>query len=351
MAQAFAFEQIVRSDTRLPTLPGIAMRIIEVVNDPDAGLQGIAEVVATDLSLSAEVLKVINSPFFGLPHKITTVYHAVNLMGSHAVKNLALGFSLVRHLRGDDPATGGSGGFDYGGFWKRSLATGVAARALARRQMPEFSEDAFFLGLLHDIGMLAFSQAIPDQYTLVIQEMDHSGCNAQTAERQVLGFDHAHLGAYLATSWGLPECFSVPMLRHHRPDTLRTEEQAHQNLVQLLHLATLFGDLYAPGEGGDADGASLQLKMIAHFAAIYGFGGQSDCEAVAGEIGEQAREVFPLFEFEPGAADHYSDILANAHQALVSSSMDMMGQLLAQQRQIEALKDQTTRDGMTHLSN
>jgi diguanylate cyclase (GGDEF)-like protein len=315
-------------------------------------------VVATDPSLSAEVLKVINSPFFGLPHKITTVFHAVNLMGSHAVKNLALGFSLVKHLRSGDPGGSTSDSFGFGGFWKRSLATGVAARALARRQIPEFGEDAFFLGLLHDIGMLAFSQAIPDQYTLVLQEMAHSGCNAQAAERQVLGFDHAHLGAYLATSWGLPESFSVPMLRHHRPDTLRAEERSLKNLVHLLHLASLFGDLYTPDDGGgdrsshqNGGGTSLQLKLIAHYAAIYGFGGQSHCEAVAREIGEQAREVFPLFEFKPGAADHYSAILANAHEALANSSMDMMGQLIAQQRQIEALKDQTTRDGMTQLSN
>ncbi len=363
MAQAFAFEQIVRSDTRLPTLPGIAMRIIEVVNDPQADVQAMAEVVATDLALSAEVLKVINSPFFGLPHKITTVFHAVNLMGSHAVKNLALGFSLVKHLRQGDGDTAAGGRFDYGRFWKRSLATGVAASALARRKIPEFSEDAFFLGLLHDIGMLAFSQAIPDQYGLVLSEMASSGCNAQVAERQVLGFDHAQLGAYMATSWGLPETFSVPLLRHHRPDTLLPEEASLGTLVNLLHLATLFGDLIdadnpiADGNPIAADNSivagdpSLLLKVIAHFAALYGIGDQAACEVVAREIGEQSREVFPLFDFELASADHYDEILASAHEALINSSQDMMVQLIAQQRQIEALKDQTTRDGMTQLSN
>jgi diguanylate cyclase (GGDEF)-like protein len=351
MVQAFAFEQIVRSDTRLPTLPGIAQRIIEVVNDPEADVQAIAEVVATDPSLSAEVLKVINSPFFGLPHKITTVFHAVNLMGSHAVKNLALGFSLVKHLRNGDGGGAPTGSFDFSGFWKRSLATGVAARALARRRIPEFCEDAFFLGLLHDIGMLALFQAIPDQYTLVLQEIAASGCNAQAAERQVLGFDHAHLGAYLATSWGLPASFSTPLLRHHRPDTIRPEEQPLESLVNLLHLAALFGDLFTTSELVDADGTTLQIKIIAHYAARYGFGDQAACGAVAREIGEQACEVFPLFELDPGAADHYGDLLANAHAALISSSKDMMAQLIAQQRQIETLRDQTTRDSMTQLSN
>ena len=360
MAQAFAFEQIVRSDTRLPTLPGIAMRILEVVNDPQADVQAIAEVVATDLALSAEVLKVINSPFFGLPHKITTVFHAVNLMGSHAVKNLALGFSLVRHLRKGDGEGGAAGYFDYGRFWKRSLATGVAARALARRKMPEFSEDAFFLGLLHDIGMLALSQAIPDQYGLVLQEMTSSDCNAQAAEKQVLGFDHAHLGAYMAASWGLPDTFSLAILRHHRPDTLRPQEDSLGPLVNLLHLATLFGDLMDVGDGGgkaasgsEAAGSdpALLLRVIAHYAALYGFGDQAACEGVAGEIGAQAREVFPFFDFDSTSTELYGDILASAHEALINSSQSMMVKLIAQQREIEALKDQTTRDSMTGLIN
>lgn len=363
MAQAFAFERIVRSDTRLPTLPGIAMRILEVVNDPQADVQAIAEIVATDLALSAEVLKVINSSFFGLPHKITTVFHAVNLMGSHAVKNLALGFSLVKHLREGDGESAAAGGFDYGRFWKRSLATGVAARALARRKIPEFSEDAFFLGLLHDIGMLALSQAIPDQYALVLREIAASNCNAQAAEKQILGFDHAHLGAYLATSWGLPDTFSVSILRHHRPDTLRREEGALGSLVNLLHLASLFGDLMDVGNGGaDFDGGgcsnpmatgnpSLLLKMIAHYAALYDFGDQAACQVVANEIGAQAREVFPMFDFELTSADHYGEILASAHEALINTSQEMMAKLITQQRQIEALKDQATRDSMTQLIN
>jgi diguanylate cyclase (GGDEF)-like protein len=351
MAQAFAFEQIVRSDERLPTLPGIAMRIIEVVNDPGADVQAVAAVVATDLSLSAEVLKVINSPFFGLPHKITTVFHAVNLMGSHAVKNLALGFSLVKHLRNGTSAGTASAQFDYGSFWKRSLATGVAARALARRQIPEFSEDAFFLGLLHDIGILALTQAIPDQYSLVLQEMAASDCHAQTAERQVLGFDHAHLGAYLVTRWGLPPSFSVPLLRHHRPDTLRPAEEPHRPLVHLLHLAALFGELFTASDLDDTTKTALKLNLVAHYAALYDFGDRSNCEEVAQEIGEQAREVFPFFEFDNAVVERYNDILAKARQAMVNTSMDMMTQIIAQQREIEALKDQITRDSMTQLSN
>ncbi|MEJ2639168.1 MAG: GGDEF domain-containing protein [Desulfosarcinaceae bacterium] len=301
--------------------------------------------------MSAEVLKVINSPFFGLPHKITTVFHAVNLMGSQAVKNLALGFSLIRHLRSGTPGATTSEDFDYGAFWKRSLVTGVAARALARRQVPEFSEDAFFLGLLHDIGMLALSQAIPDQYILVRQEMAAGGLHAHTAERQVLGFDHAHLGAYLASQWGLPPSFSVPILRHHQPDALRPDEASLSPLVQLLHLAALFGDLFAAGACQDNGEAALKLNMVAYCAALYGFGDRSDCEAVALEIGEQAREVFPIFEFDDGAADRYSEILASAREAMVNVSRDMMTRLIAQQREIEVLKDQITRDGMTQLSN
>jgi len=201
---------IVKNLDRLPTLPGIAMRILETVARPDADMADIAEIIATDPPLSAEVLKIVNSPIYGLNTKITSVQRAVTVLGTTAVKNLALSFSIIRANHG---AKGDS--FDYALFWKNSLIAAMACRLLASRILPQFAEDAFFLGLLHNIGILCLVRCMPDQYRMVLHEMDRSGCDFQEAEIQILGFTHMEVGQHLLRFWGLPEIFDLP-LRHHQ---------------------------------------------------------------------------------------------------------------------------------------
>ena len=113
MAEAIKIESIVHNLDKLPTLPSIAIRLLNAVRDKDKGLKEIGEILATDPTLSAEVLKAVNSHYYSLSNKITSVPHAVNLLGSQTVKSLALSFSLVKNFRSNE-----SGGFDYANFWK-----------------------------------------------------------------------------------------------------------------------------------------------------------------------------------------------------------------------------------------
>ena len=134
------FDLIFLKIDRLPTLPGIAMRILEAVQKEDADLEEMGNIISTDPPLSAEVLRIINSAFYGLPSKITSVFHAINLLGINTVKNLALSFSLVKKFQTDT-----SKAFDFTNFWKDSLIGAVAAKLMAEKTVPAFSEDAFFL--------------------------------------------------------------------------------------------------------------------------------------------------------------------------------------------------------------
>jgi len=144
-----AFDVIFLKMDRLPTLPGIAMRILETVQQEDPDLQEIGKIISTDPPLSAEVLKIVNSAFYGLPSKVTTVSHAINLLGINTVKNLALSFSLVKNFQANSSVT-----FDYTLFWKDSLIGAAAAKLLAEKILPKFSEDAFFLGLIQNGDLL-----------------------------------------------------------------------------------------------------------------------------------------------------------------------------------------------------
>ena len=119
-------EEIIQDHKDLPTLPGIAMRILDAVGKNQINLKEIADIISTDPPLSAKVLQLINSPFYGLPTKITSVQRAINLLGLNTVKNLALSFSLLNEHK-----NGHNGDFDYTMFWKNSLVSAIAAKNAA----------------------------------------------------------------------------------------------------------------------------------------------------------------------------------------------------------------------------
>ncbi|MGB5421127.1 MAG: HDOD domain-containing protein, partial [Desulfobacterales bacterium] len=195
-------DEIINGIGKLPTLPGVAIKILETVQDQKSGLKELAEILSTDPPLSAEVLRMINSPYYGLNTRITSVQHAVKLLGATTVKNLALSFSVVKSFQSDD-----SDGFDYTQFWKDSLFSAVAMKSMAKNFSCQAVDDAFFLGLLHNIGILTLSQCMPDQYSLVLTEKRKNQSSYQDAEQQVLGFTHMEIGSLLVKKWGLPDSF------------------------------------------------------------------------------------------------------------------------------------------------
>jgi len=202
----------------LPTLPVIAMKILEAVMNEKTSVKEIGYILSKDPPLTGKVLKLINSSFYGLPTKITSVSHAVNLLGINAVKNLALGFSLIRSFGKEN-----ENDFDYSFFWKSSLIGAVSAKSIAQKIFPLFAEDAFTLGLLQNIGILALKQCMPKQCELVLKERERTLCFYYEAEDQILGFNHMEIGEYLVKKWGLPETFYKPISCHHCPERLKND--------------------------------------------------------------------------------------------------------------------------------
>ena len=109
------------------------------------------------------------------------------------------------------------------------------------------AEDAFFIGLLHDMGILTLASRMPDQYNMVMTEAADGACACQDAENQILGFDHMAVGGRLLKSWGLPPYFCLPVACHHDPCALRAVDPHLQQMSRILHLATLFMELFGEG--------------------------------------------------------------------------------------------------------
>ena len=139
MVENLAFDEIIKKSERLPTLPGIAFKLIQEVRKENPQLNDIIGLISSDPPLSAGILKCVNSPLYGLNTRGSSVEHAVNLLGLNTIKNLALSFSLVKGFEQK-----GSFRFDYKSFWKDSLVSAHAAKLIASRVKPDVAEDAFF---------------------------------------------------------------------------------------------------------------------------------------------------------------------------------------------------------------
>lgn len=340
MGKASKVEELVKGLDKLPTLPGVAMKILELVRNKESSLKQIADAISNDPSLSAEILKATNSPFYGLPKKVTSIQHAVNLLGINTIKSLALGFSLVKNFRNKKP-----GEFDYGKYWKDSLIGAMSAKLLAEKTAPEAKEDFFILGLLQNIGTLTLVNCMPRQYNLVMTKILKDGYHDHEAEKQIIGVDHMEVGEYLSKSWGLPDSFSAPIGWHHQPDKLDTNDENLKKYTRILHLSSLIIEMFNSSEIG------LSLGFLKHWTQRYDFFDKLDIDDLGSAINQNVQPLFALFDLEIKEKIDYDELIKAANSELANLSQNLIKDLLQKRSEIELLRQQVDRDSMTQLYN
>ena len=247
----------------------------------------ISEIISADAPLSAKVLRVVNSPFYGLSNKITSVHQAMVYLGLNTVKNLALSFSL---LRGFAPKK--KGAFDYVQFSKDSLIGAVAAKLLTEKINRQHGENAFFLGLLQNIGMLIMAESMPDEYEKVIGEAASSGSPLHEIENNLLGINHMEVGEFVTDSWGLPATFNVPIGFHHCPERLASPLDDIEQLTKILHLSSLYIDLF---KSSDLNAGYAEIEK---YIQAYEFNSVIDKSDIAEQIAEGVKSIFPIFDLQ-----------------------------------------------------
>ena len=189
------------------------------------------EVIKTDPALSAKILKVVNSAFYGLPAQIASVNRAIVLLGLSAVKNIAIASSMARLFQGGPIGDQ----FDARDVWTHSIAVAVGTRALHRALGKRSgSEEAFLGGLIHDLGILIEKQALPDQLDEVVRKVEQEGGNFCEIETTIIGADHQAFGHGLATKWQFPRHLRVVVGYHHRIENLADDVR---ELPVLVHIA------------------------------------------------------------------------------------------------------------------
>lgn len=207
---------VARSVKTIGSLPTVCLRLTEAVNDPRCSTARIAEIVEGDSGLSARLLRLANSPFFGFPSRIDTVARAVALIGTEQLCDLALATSVIEAFDGFP-----SDLVNLRLFWRHSLACGVAARALARQRREPNAERHFAQGILHDVGSLILYTTQPDVMCECLERCWQSGELVHVVEHATLGFTHATVAAELFETWNLPQAHREAVRWHHDPASAR----------------------------------------------------------------------------------------------------------------------------------
>lgn len=219
--------------TDIITLPEVTVRILELVEDPKSTANDLHEVIKRDPALSAKILKVVNSSFYGLPAQIASTNRAIVLLGLSAVKNIAIAASMARLFKGGRLGDN----FDAKDVWTHSIGVAVATQALHRALGKQAGADEAFLGgLIHDLGILIEKQAFGDQLGDVIRKVETEKVNFCEAEREVLGADHQAFGAGLAARWQFPRILRVVIGHHHNVENLAADVR---DLPALVHTADI----------------------------------------------------------------------------------------------------------------
>lgn len=225
---------------QLPALPSAVADLLASMGNDDVDVDRIARQIARDQGLTARVLRVANSSFYGLQNKVNTINEAVVVLGFRAVRSMVLAVAMNGAFRVENCA-----GFAVQAYLRHSIGTALAARALAPLvgQNPEY---AFTAGLLHDIGQLVLAANFAPQYAEMLAYQSEHDCPLVVAERDVLAIDHSVAGGLLAEAWHFPEMLRGAVLEHHAPASAEA-----QSLADLIHVADITA--HALGLAGTPD--------------------------------------------------------------------------------------------------
>ena len=255
--------ELLRGVQSVASLPGVYLRLSTVVSDPRSSAADVGNVIAEDPGLTARLLRLVNSAMYGFPSKIETVSHAISIVGTAQLQDLALATSVIRLFANMPEHV-----VTMESFWRHSVACGVAARALASRRREANVERFFVAGLLHDIGRPIIFMQAADAAREAVTRSRESGRPLYELEHEVLGFDHTHVGHALLEQWKLPSSLREAVLHHHHPD----RAQRFPIEAAIVHISDLLANAMGFGSSGESgvpplcrkawDTAGLQPDLV-----------------------------------------------------------------------------------------
>jgi len=266
---------------RLPSLSTIYYDLVREARNPEASIDAVSAIIAKDQSLASRVLRLANSVFYALPTEIGTLNEAVQLIGMHEIQNLVLATSVIKAFERMPTKL-----VSVAGFWRHSISCGLASSILADRRHDPLPERFFVGGLLHDIGRLVlFINSVPEALE-VLRRSESESRLAHEIEREILGFDHAALGAELLSFWKLPHSLSEMVGGHH--DSFRPPGSSTDSFH--IHYADFIISVLELGSTGEVFVPPLVVPSNCHRFLL----DEESIPALVEELDAQCDQVFPL---------------------------------------------------------
>ncbi len=243
-----AVDQLFNESDDLPSLSPLFKEIEKAIADPHSNAKSIADLIGKDPSISAKILKVVNSPSFGLREPTHSISRAVAILGTLEVSRIVMGISVINAFdQTKYPQV------DFGNFWLHSIAVSLAAKSisqLAPRGLLKDPELVFVGGLLHDIGKLVLWTKFPEYHQKIVARVASHGISVLEAENHYLNCDHQAIGARIASHWRMPESLQLLIRYHDAPQNLDLQDPWFP-LVSVIHLADLIVKAMEIGWSGD----------------------------------------------------------------------------------------------------
>ncbi len=273
----------------LPPLPAVAAKVMGMADDDRTSAMDLAQVLSTDQALTAKLIRISNSAYYGFARRVSTVREAVVMLGFKQVRQVAVGASLINTFRG--PKAGPNDPFNLDLFWGHSVAVAVAAEVLAKKTRVARPEDAFTAGILHDIGRLVLRQTMPEKFSRAVAIARTGELPLHEAEVEITGYAHDDIGRALGERWKFPTHL-VDAVRCHHDESLTPEADGLSGIIAQCNRLALHYGLYC---GYDMDDG-IYVEIAPDLAEI---------EDACGGIDRILERAFSFIESASGVPDRW----------------------------------------------
>lgn len=238
----------------LPALPVVAGNIIKLTQNPDSTSFEIAGVISQDQVLASKVLRIANSAYYGFPGKITTINHAIVVLGLNNIKNIVLSTAIMEKFASQGSALN----FDRTSFWKHSLLCGIICKKISEHMGLKNAEEMFMCGLLHDFGKLILDSFFHEEFVQALALANKEASSLMAAENQIFGFNHSGVGSMVLKKWSFPPAIVKAVQFHHAP----AENTSTFRAASIVHVADYLCRRIGIGSSGDEVLPRLDAKAF-----------------------------------------------------------------------------------------
>ena len=261
--------------------PPVYHKLHQAMQNSDTSFAEFSEIISADPSLAARLLRIANSPFYGIGSRVETIIHALGIIGIDQLTELALATIMVNQFKGIDKDL-----VNMQSFWMHSIGCGLAARAIAKNMGERQMESYYTASMLHDIGSLILYKESPEKSREILTRCKSEGLSLSAVEQEVLGFTHAEVGAVVFTKWGLPRSLVAAVQYHHRP----SEAKDHPLYPAIVHLADIIAYEMELGTAGEPSIPELDPAAIQQTGLTRAF-----LTDIQDHVREQVDEAVGLF--------------------------------------------------------